>query len=64
MPEVEDVLTTEELDVLLWRSAQAIPCLRSCGILPGWKVGRTWRFRRSGLVGSVHGGRDQGVSVS
>ena len=64
MPEVEEVLTTEEAADLLRVSTKTILGLVSRGTLPGRKVGRAWRFLRSDLVAYVHGGRGQGAAVS
>ena len=54
MPEVEEVLTTEEAADLLRVSTKTILGLASRGMLPGRKVGRAWRFLRSDLVAYVH----------
>ena len=64
MPEVEDVLTTEEAAILLRVSTKTILGLASRGTLPGRKVGRAWRFLRSDLVAYVHDGRGRGAVVS
>ena len=63
MPEVDEVLTTEEAADLLRVSTKTILGLASRGMLPGRKVGRAWRFLRSDLVAYVHGGRRQGVAA-
>ena len=64
MPEVEEVLTTEEAADLPRVSTKTILGLASRGMLPGRKVGSAWRFHRHGLVAYVHGARGKGAAVS
>jgi excisionase family DNA binding protein len=46
MPEI---MTTEEVADYLRTSAESIKRMARRGDLPGWKLGRNWRFRKSDL---------------
>ena len=64
LPEVEEVLTTEEAAVLLRVSTKTILGLASRGTLPGRQLSHAWRFLRSDPVAYVHDGRGQGAALS
>lgn len=50
MSSEDDVLTADEAAALLRVSVKTLYRLVSDGRLPGRKVGRAWRFRRSDLM--------------
>ncbi len=52
----DEVLTVDEAASLLKVSSKTILRLARDGLVPGQKVGRAWRFRRSDLLGFVGGG--------
>jgi len=55
------VLTADEAAKLLRVSTKTITTLARTGVLPGEKVGRSWRFLRSDLLDYV-GGRRKAVA--
>lgn len=54
MPE-DAVLTAEEAADLLRVSTKTLLTMARDGLLPGTKVGRSWRFLRADLLAYVHG---------
>lgn len=46
----EEVLTVTEASEFLKVGEKTVYKLASCGMIPGRKVGREWRFIRSGLL--------------
>lgn len=55
MPRQPEVLTTDEVAVLLRVSTKTVLALARTGALPGEKVGRAWRFLRSDVLSYVRG---------
>ena len=54
-----EVMTTEEVAQYLRTSAENIKRMARRGDLPGWKLGRNWRFRKGDLDAWVEtGGSD------
>jgi excisionase family DNA binding protein len=49
-PELGEVLDADEAAVLLRVTPQTVRNLAAKGQLPGKKVGKEWRFSRSGLI--------------
>ena len=48
-PSPETLLTAPEVAALLRVSVRQVQCLAKAGEVPGFRVGRQWRFRRSQL---------------
>jgi excisionase family DNA binding protein len=48
--EPHEVLTVDEAAVFLQVSKQTVRSAAAAGQLPGKKVGKEWRFSRSGLI--------------
>lgn len=55
MPELTTVLTAREAAELLRVSTKTVLSMARQGVLPGTKVGRSWRFLRTDLLAHVHG---------
>jgi excisionase family DNA binding protein len=54
-PEQDEVLTTDEAAALLKVSTKTLLKEARAGLLPGQKVGRSWRFVRRDLLASLTG---------
>jgi excisionase family DNA binding protein len=55
MQEDVTVLTADEAAELLRVSTKTVLSMARAGVLPGTKVGRSWRFLRTDLLAYVHG---------
>jgi excisionase family DNA binding protein len=55
MQEDATVLTAAEAAELLRVSTKTVLSMAREGVLPGTKVGRSWRFLRTDLLSYVHG---------
>jgi excisionase family DNA binding protein len=55
MQEDMTVLTADEAAELLRVSTKTVLSMARGGVLPGTKVGRSWRFLRTDLLAYVHG---------
>lgn len=53
---MQEILTTAEAALLLRVSTKTVLALGREGLIPGTKVGRSWRFLRSDLLDYVHSG--------